>query len=187
MDSDEDSFVQGMFEGGGEEEEDTCGICLDRIVKRGAISCDHLYCFDCIKQWSEVTNQCPMCKKRFREIRELDPLDQLFGEENEPQAKRVKKRTKTGTSVMHRVQNRDQRPPEEDPEEENDDDEEGWDYTFAEGPLEEEDEDDDEYEPEESDLGESIMDDVDDVERRARQVALAMGGKAVFIRPCICH
>ena len=31
-------------------------------------SCIHVFCFDCIKDWANVTNECPYCKARFNEI-----------------------------------------------------------------------------------------------------------------------
>lgn len=31
-------------------------------------ACTHVFCFDCIKDWSDVTNECPLCKRRFNEI-----------------------------------------------------------------------------------------------------------------------
>ena len=34
-------------------------------------ACTHLFCFECIKDWSAVTNECPMCKRRFNEISKL--------------------------------------------------------------------------------------------------------------------
>lgn len=30
--------------------------------------CIHTFCFDCIKDWSDVTNECPLCKRKFNEI-----------------------------------------------------------------------------------------------------------------------
>ena len=30
--------------------------------------CIHAFCFDCIKDWSDVTNECPLCKRKFNEI-----------------------------------------------------------------------------------------------------------------------
>ena len=27
-----------------------------------------MFCFDCIKDWADVTNECPYCKRRFHEI-----------------------------------------------------------------------------------------------------------------------
>lgn len=54
------------------DEEDICCICLDSIKVRGKLdSCDHRYCFDCIKRWSKETNQCPQCKKRFHQLEKI--------------------------------------------------------------------------------------------------------------------
>ena len=27
-----------------------------------------MFCFECIRDWSNVTNECPLCKIRFNEI-----------------------------------------------------------------------------------------------------------------------
>ena len=55
------------------KEPDTCCICLDTIKVRGQIdSCDHRYCFGCIKRWAKETNQCPQCKKRFHQIEKVN-------------------------------------------------------------------------------------------------------------------
>lgn len=35
-------------------------------------SCTHKFCFECIKDWSKVTNECPLCKSRFSEIAKCD-------------------------------------------------------------------------------------------------------------------
>jgi hypothetical protein len=46
-----------------------CVICMEPPSIRGKIqSCDHVFCFECIKKWSEHENSCPLCKKRFRQI-----------------------------------------------------------------------------------------------------------------------
>ena len=29
-------------------------------------SCSHVFCFDCITEWSKVETKCPLCKRRFR-------------------------------------------------------------------------------------------------------------------------
>lgn len=31
-------------------------------------SCEHAFCFNCISEWSKVTNKCPLCKERFDQI-----------------------------------------------------------------------------------------------------------------------
>ena len=32
-------------------------------------SCVHKFCFQCILQWSNISNTCPLCKIEFRNIR----------------------------------------------------------------------------------------------------------------------
>ena len=34
--------------------------------------CKHIFCFDCIKKWSEYTNKCPLCKTRFTELHKIN-------------------------------------------------------------------------------------------------------------------
>ena len=49
-----------------------CGICLleDGSAIRGWIdTCDHFFCFVCIMEWAKVESRCPMCKRRFSNIR----------------------------------------------------------------------------------------------------------------------
>ena len=31
-------------------------------------SCIHIFCYSCIKDWADVTNECPLCKRRFNNI-----------------------------------------------------------------------------------------------------------------------
>jgi len=49
-----------------------CLICMeliDQTKSRGKLDCSHdQFCFDCILNWSKVTNQCPLCKTRFKSI-----------------------------------------------------------------------------------------------------------------------
>jgi len=50
-----------------------CGICLDVVVMRGKIGpCSHLYCFNCLLEWSKVINSCPQCKRTFRSISKIE-------------------------------------------------------------------------------------------------------------------
>eukprot|EP00656_Telonema_subtile_P043804 TRINITY_DN50106_c0_g2_i1.p1 TRINITY_DN50106_c0_g2~~TRINITY_DN50106_c0_g2_i1.p1 ORF type:complete len:167 (+),score=23.28 TRINITY_DN50106_c0_g2_i1:103-603(+) len=50
---------------------DTCAICLDQPPKDPVhLACKHEFCYECILKWgTEVSNTCPLCKQRFREIR----------------------------------------------------------------------------------------------------------------------
>lgn len=34
----------------------------------GYLSCSHRFCFVCIKNWSQYTNSCPLCKNDFLSI-----------------------------------------------------------------------------------------------------------------------
>jgi hypothetical protein len=52
--------------------QDTCTICLDHMQDEAAIACVHRFCFRCIKAWADVTNLCPLCKKKFSSIRKLN-------------------------------------------------------------------------------------------------------------------
>jgi len=47
---------------------------LDPPKIRGTLdSCAHIFCFECIHQWSKTSNTCPFCKQRFKQISKMDP------------------------------------------------------------------------------------------------------------------
>eukprot|EP00041_Stephanoeca_diplocostata_P029989 m.897033 g.897033 ORF g.897033 m.897033 type:complete len:474 (+) comp23669_c0_seq14:280-1701(+) len=52
-----------------------CTICLTprgEMVARGKIApCDHLFCWECIREWSDVTASCPSCKSQFKMISKM--------------------------------------------------------------------------------------------------------------------
>lgn len=39
-----------------------CSICLDEINNPCVTPCGHMYCYECICEWLEQSNQCPICK-----------------------------------------------------------------------------------------------------------------------------
>ncbi|XP_050062684.1 E3 ubiquitin-protein ligase Topors-like [Aphis gossypii] len=46
-----------------------CSICLDGLTNKCYTdSCLHLFCFECLKQWSFSEPSCPLCKQRFNTI-----------------------------------------------------------------------------------------------------------------------
>lgn len=55
------------------KDEPECPICLSKIEKDSARinCCNHIFCFDCIKEWTDVANQCPLCKKRISRIQKF--------------------------------------------------------------------------------------------------------------------
>jgi hypothetical protein len=55
-----------------------CSICRNPPKIIGKMnSCNHLFCFNCIKKWSDQTNKCPLCKKRFTNLKKkyITPTD----------------------------------------------------------------------------------------------------------------
>jgi len=42
-----------------------CTICLDDFVDAALVPCRHVFCFDCIVEWSKVNNKCPMCRSQL--------------------------------------------------------------------------------------------------------------------------
>ena len=46
-----------------------CVICLGEVVNNSFTnSCLHQFCFTCLRQWSEVKPECPLCKSAFQSI-----------------------------------------------------------------------------------------------------------------------
>jgi len=59
-----------------------CSICLSEInsIVAKLDCCSHVFCFDCIKEWSNVANECPLCKNRFRKITKWSKEGYKIGE-----------------------------------------------------------------------------------------------------------
>lgn len=53
---------------------DKCLICYNDEIEIVAKtdSCDHRFCYDCLKEWAQINTECPICKKKFREIYQYD-------------------------------------------------------------------------------------------------------------------
>jgi hypothetical protein len=52
---------------------ESCAICLDEIKEKGMISgCTHIFCYECILEWSKSTNVCPVCRSRFLNISKIN-------------------------------------------------------------------------------------------------------------------
>lgn len=52
-----------------------CVICLEPLSSTYAAldQCTHCFHSECILDWAKVTNLCPLCKKRFKHIKEINP------------------------------------------------------------------------------------------------------------------
>ena len=50
------------------DKKETCAICFEeKKIKNltGLNNCTHLYCLECILEWSKKENSCPQCKVKF--------------------------------------------------------------------------------------------------------------------------
>jgi len=56
------------------DEEDACVICMeDKVGRLGALNCcSHTFCANCILKWSETSNTCPICVRRFNKVTEFE-------------------------------------------------------------------------------------------------------------------
>lgn len=43
----------------------SCIICLDSYQKPTKIFCGHIFCYECINNWSTHSDKCPICRKIF--------------------------------------------------------------------------------------------------------------------------
>ena len=48
------------------EEEQECPICLDTITDPTILPCGHVFCYNCIKEMSNIKKECPMCKQKIK-------------------------------------------------------------------------------------------------------------------------
>ena len=56
-----------------EENSKICPICIceTNIINAKINSCGHIFCFDCLFEWSKITNKCPLCKSEFNYIKKM--------------------------------------------------------------------------------------------------------------------
>ncbi|BFY99664.1 hypothetical protein BsWGS_02704 [Bradybaena similaris] len=53
----------------GRDSPENCSICLGPFSNKSfTSSCAHSFCFICLKQWSKVKAECPLCKQSFTSI-----------------------------------------------------------------------------------------------------------------------
>jgi hypothetical protein len=80
-----------------------CCICLEVLTRDDTqgclLKCVHIFHFDCILQWSKVTNLCPMCKTRFHSIIQKDVDGHILDQKDN-----IQDRAQT-TTYNHHLQN----------------------------------------------------------------------------------
>ena len=42
-----------------------CNICLQKKKYEKKIECNHSFCYQCIKGWSDYSNKCPLCRHKY--------------------------------------------------------------------------------------------------------------------------
>jgi len=71
-DDDDDSGSEDETKDGEEEkEEDMCPICLGEFVDQLVgvpENCKHVFCNDCLQEWTKNVNNCPVDRKKFNSI-----------------------------------------------------------------------------------------------------------------------
>ncbi len=92
-------------------EDDTCAICLEIPKIKGLIGgCSHVFCFACIKSWSDIENTCPICKRPFNQISsQSTPSTETAGiNDNKSNKRKRKAKDKSNGEIVH-VQNKTQK------------------------------------------------------------------------------
>ncbi|VUZ53667.1 unnamed protein product [Hymenolepis diminuta] len=54
-----------------------CSICFDQLRKPLGIPecCKHVFCFDCLRKWTESHDTCPIDRMQFQMIRKKNAVD----------------------------------------------------------------------------------------------------------------
>lgn len=51
--------------------EPSCSICLDDLTDPCIVTCRHVFCYECILQWSTVSGRCPKCRQDLLKSRQI--------------------------------------------------------------------------------------------------------------------
>ena len=65
--------------------EETCVICMCKPKnKAGLDCCQHEFCRKCIVKWSETENSCPLCKRKFTEVKTAKSTKKIKNKRQRP-------------------------------------------------------------------------------------------------------
>jgi hypothetical protein len=80
-------FIENLISTNNFHSDEKCSICLKEFQLNSTIelSCHHKYCRNCIIQWLQLVNTCPMCRIEF-------PTDDQDYEQFKKQKQRLKQR-----------------------------------------------------------------------------------------------
>ena len=66
-------------------QEETCVICMCKPKnKAGLDCCQHEFCRKCIVKWSETENSCPLCKRKFTEVKTAKSTKKIKNKRQRP-------------------------------------------------------------------------------------------------------
>ncbi|KAG2290770.1 hypothetical protein Bca52824_050374 [Brassica carinata] len=92
----------------------SCPICLENLTNRRAAviaSCNHGYCLPCIRKWSDVKRNCPLCNARFDSWLVVNDLaSRTFREERLPLLRDRRRTIPRSTDVLESSSSRRSRP-----------------------------------------------------------------------------
>ena len=71
----------------GEDDDHTCTICFAELVsgdRVGALSCNHIFHVECLKEWLSCRNVCPLCLQENVATLTYHPHEHCTDDENDP-------------------------------------------------------------------------------------------------------
>ncbi|KAK3597616.1 hypothetical protein CHS0354_030166 [Potamilus streckersoni] len=82
LDDDNESTLLEESDNSGDENAETCPICLNRLRDQDIgmpETCDHTFCLECIQEWAKNVNTCPVDRQVFHLILARHPgQDKIF-------------------------------------------------------------------------------------------------------------
>lgn len=60
------------------DDEFTCSICTDILIKAVALNCSHMFCQYCIGVWKKTNLVCPMCRAKITSETNVTAVDNFI-------------------------------------------------------------------------------------------------------------